>query len=135
LFNYDMGLANVLVDTPLKSFKVNDISGQGVWKESPLAALDVAAGAELALLVGGGQENPNDASFYLIDRDKNLAPFVLPFFFRRPNQRPQALVSWTALSDCRSVAFDAGSARDSDGSITDYAWSFGDGQSATGTRV
>lgn len=50
-----------------------------------------------------------------------------------PNEAPAADFSWSCTElDCR---FDGGASADSDGSITAFAWSFGDGQSAEGVAV
>ena len=49
------------------------------------------------------------------------------------NQPPTA--SFTFTVDERSVDFDASGSRDSDGTITGYAWTFGDGSTGTGMAV
>ena len=49
------------------------------------------------------------------------------------NQPPTA--SFTFTVDERSVDFDASGSRDSDGTITGYAWTFGDGSTGTGMTV
>lgn len=48
-----------------------------------------------------------------------------------PNQAPTA--SFTSECDSTSCDFDAGSSSDPDGSVTSYAWDFGDGSTATGS--
>ncbi|WP_243076173.1 PKD domain-containing protein [Microbacterium sp. SS28] len=50
-----------------------------------------------------------------------------------PNQAPTA--AFTATPTHLSVAFDAATSSDSDGTIAGYAWDFGDGQTATGATA
>ncbi|MFA7265731.1 MAG: LamG-like jellyroll fold domain-containing protein, partial [Candidatus Nanopelagicales bacterium] len=50
-----------------------------------------------------------------------------------PNQPPTALLSATV--DHLTVAFDSSGSTDPDGSITSYAWDFGDGRTGSGATV
>ncbi|WP_285706002.1 LamG-like jellyroll fold domain-containing protein [Microtetraspora sp. NBRC 16547] len=50
-----------------------------------------------------------------------------------PNQEPTA--SFTATCTDLECSFDAGASSDPDGSITGYAWDFGDGTTGTGTTA
>lgn len=52
------------------------------------------------------------------------------------NQPPKAVITATPMqSGSSSIAFDAYSSSDSDGTIVSYAWNFGDGETATGDYV
>ncbi|QQQ80211.1 PxKF domain-containing protein [Saccharothrix sp. 6-C] len=50
-----------------------------------------------------------------------------------PNALPTA--SFTQTLSGRTVAVDAGASRDPDGNLVEYVWDFGDGTTATGSRV
>ena len=61
------------------------------------------------------------------------APATLNVFI--PNQPPVAAFSSTQPDNDLTFSFDASASTDSDGSITGYAWDFGDGNSASGAQV
>ena len=50
----------------------------------------------------------------------------------KPNVPPTA--DFTTTCDYLACDFDASTSTDTDGTVDDYAWDFGDGQTGTGAR-
>jgi large repetitive protein len=92
-------------------------------------------GSLAAITLEGGEEIPNDATFYVTDQDGKLIPFELPVRLLAPRPRPVAAGTTENLEPCMGVRFDASKSSDPQGGALSYRWRFGDGNSATGPIV
>ncbi|UEM25191.1 PKD domain-containing protein (plasmid) [Skermanella mucosa] len=127
--NGEVSFASAFRSQPLAA------SGQGDWRSTTVALAPGEAGQTAAILFGGGEEVPNDATFTVTDDQGRPVPIALPALAKRPNQRPQAAAAVETLADCYSVSFDAGASLDPDGDSLRYAWDFGDGSAGEGRTV
>ncbi len=90
------------------------------------SALQVPGTVGLKAYVGRAAANaPYEIKFDNFDVKSDVPPV--------PNQAPTA--DFTAIGGELSGVFDASASGDSDGSISAYAWDFGDGQSGTGVNA
>ncbi len=72
-----------------------------------------------------------DVTLTVTDDEGTQGSLVVPVSVLRHNAAP--LASFTASCAFLTCSFDASASGDSDGTITSYAWDFGDGQTATTT--
>ena len=87
-------------------------------------------GEIVAVTLSGGQEYPNDATFYVSDERGRLLPFELPPRLFTLNNRPIARVDFDAPAVCgRTVSFSGDRTTDPEGDPLDFVWRFGDGTS------
>ena len=133
--NFDLAGAVVQLVTAFRSNLPVTSSGQGEWAKSVLSLEPLETGRECAIAMGQGGEAPNDVSIYVTDDQERVLPIQLPVYLTKLNRRPIIQKSLIALSDCQSVVFDAKASTDADGDVLDFYWEFGDGSSATGSRV
>lgn len=132
--NFDAAHGEVTLTTAFRSVPLT-ASGQGDWRETEVALLDRERGQPAAIVFAGGQEMPNDATFYVTDASGQPIPIELPARAWRPNTRPAPVADVEALANCFSVAFDASRSTDADGDRLTYSWDFGDGETDTGRAV
>ncbi len=134
LHAFDLGGATARVEGPWRTVLAVSSGEQGRWSQ---AQGRMEAGEEahaLSLLIGGGNEFPNDVAVHLEAGGQPVA-LELPGRMVSPNRRPQPQMDTTLVSDCRSVAFDASASKDPDGHLQDFQWDFGDGSTGTGRRL
>lgn len=141
VYNFDLAGGNVAVETPFRSDLVLASSGQDEWASGTIQLDDDESGRYNAIKFAGGQEIPNDATFYVLSSSGdrltlgNAIPIKLPIYFHKPNSRPVPVVSTKVLSDCYTVVFDASQSTDADGDAMEFIWDFGDGNTKRGTRI
>jgi PKD repeat protein len=134
LHNFDAANGEVTLTTALRSVPLA-ASGQDEWRESEVALLERERGQPAAITFAGGEEIPNDATFYVTDGSGQPLRIELPVRAWRPNARPVPVADVELLANCFSVAFDASRSSDADDDRLGYAWDFGDGESGTGRVV
>ncbi len=132
--NFDAANGSVQFVSPFAT-QALAASGQGDWRSGEVLLTPEQRGTTAAILFGGGDEVPNDATFTITDDQGRPVPFQLPALARRPNQRPLPSAAVETLADCRSVSFDASASSDPDGDGLRYAWEFGDGAAGEGRTV
>ena len=132
--NFDVANGEVALHTAFRTVPLA-ASGQDEWRESAVDILARERGQPAAITFAGGEEIPNDATFYVTDEAGAPLPLELPVRAWRPNARPAPVANVELLANCFSVAFDASNSSDPDGDRLSYAWDFGDGQSASGRVV
>jgi sugar lactone lactonase YvrE len=131
----------VAVD-PAGNVYIADLSNYRVRKVTPDGRIGSIAGNGILGFSGdGGQALSAElGSVYGVATDAGGDVFV----FDSSNQRVREVVNVpptpsfsekAASSDPHQIAFDASASADPDGSITAYAWTFGDGQGASGETV
>ena len=135
IHNFDLAGAAAQCVTAFRSNLAIASSGQGEWAQSIIPLEPLESGRQCAVVLGQGGESPNDVSLYVTDDQKRLLPITLPVQTGKLNRRPVIQKSLIALSDCQSIVFDAKASSDADGDLLDFYWEFGDGTSATGSRV
>lgn len=133
--NFDLAGGKVAVETPFRSNLSVVSSAQDVWAESSILFEERELGLYSALKFEGGGEIPNDATFHLVSKQGKAIPFDLPFYIRKQNRRPVPVELVKTLSDCYTVVFDGSKSSDPDGEALSFFWKFGDGKTATGTRI
>ena len=133
--NFDLAGASVQLITAFRSNLPIISSGQGEWVKSVLPLEQIETGRKCAIALGQGSESPNDVSLYMADDQDRILPIQLPVYLIKLNRRPTVEKSLIALSDCQSLVFDAKASTDLDGDMLDFFWDFGDGATATGSRV
>jgi PKD repeat protein len=131
LHNFDAANGEVTLTTALRSVPLA-ASGQNEWREGEVAVLERERGEPAAITFAGGEEIPNDATFYVTDAAGQALAIELPVRAWVPNTRPVPVADVELLANCFSVAFDASRSSDADGDGLSYVWDFGDGQRATG---
>ncbi|MGH6921764.1 MAG: PKD domain-containing protein, partial [Geminicoccaceae bacterium] len=134
LHNFDAANGEVTLDTAFRSVPLA-ASGQDEWRESEVAVLERERGQPAAITFAGGEEIPNDATFYVTDASGQPLRIELPVRAWRPNTRPVPQADVELLANCFSVAFDASRSSDPDDDGLSYVWDFGDGEGATGRVV
>jgi len=133
--NFDSSQAHIGVDTAFRSELPVDSSGQDEWRNSSVSFDKRETGRTAAIRFAGGEEIPNDGTFYVTDRQGNLLPFELPVYLHKPNTRPIPRVKTEPLADCRSFLFDGSGTPDPDGDPMKFFWNFGDGNTGEGGRI
>ena len=135
VFNFDGAGASIAVETAFRSDLTINASGQGEWAGSKVELHKNEINLESAIYFEGGVEIPNDATFYITDRDSVLVPMQLPVYIHKHNSRPVTDVKLKPLTGKNTMMFDASASKDADGDPLSFFWDFGDGQTATGSRV
>src|SRR5690606_6397433 len=103
--NFDAAFGEAYVTTPLAWYPLI-ASGQGVMETTAITLPERDRGEIVAVTLSGGEEYPNDATFYVADENGRLLPFELPPRLFALNQRPIAVVDVAAPPVCgRTVAF------------------------------
>ncbi|MCF8264122.1 MAG: PKD domain-containing protein, partial [Melioribacteraceae bacterium] len=133
--NFDLASANLNVVTPFRSNLAIPSSRQDEWLEGTVEIQNNEKNNINALIFEGGNEIPNDATFYLTDQNKSLIPVKHPIYIHKPNNRPIPSASGKILSDCYTVVFDASNSSDRDDDALDFYWKFGDGSTGEGVRI
>ncbi len=111
-----------------------EASGQGVWRTSQVTVDPDLRETEAAITLSGGDEKPNDVTYYISDGSK-LVPIEMPArLFDKTPDRPKAVALATEQS-CTAISFDGLRSSDRNGDRLNYRWRFGDGTFATGGTV
>jgi PKD repeat protein len=131
LGNFDAAFGTAFYTTQVLSTPLT-ASGQGNWEESTLLVQARDRGEMAAITLSGGNEYPNDATFYVSDLAGILIPFELPPEVFVINERPNAVASSDDMETCMTVAFDGTASSDPEGAPLSYLWRFDDGATAEG---
>ncbi|OVE78596.1 hypothetical protein BVY01_05045 [bacterium I07] len=133
--NFDLANARVGCETVFRSNLRVVASGQNEWADSRVDFNPNETNQYAAITFEGGNETPNDATFFIKDVEGRSLPVELPVYVWTKNSRPIPQVETKMLSDCRTVVFDGSRSSDRDGDALTYDWDFGDGGSGQGVRV
>jgi PKD repeat protein len=133
--NFDLVGAKMDVQTRFRSGLTITSSEQGKWAEDKVVLEKHETGEFAAITYEGGYEIPNDATFYVTDKNGKTLPILLPIKVIKHNTRPVAKAQIILLSDCRSILFDASGSFDEDGDELEFYWIFGDRSKGNGSRV
>lgn len=133
--NFDLVGAKMDVQTRFRSGLTITSSEQGKWAEDKVVLEKHETGEFAAITYEGGYEIPNDATFYVTDKNGKTLPILLPIKVIKHNTRPVAKAQTILLSDCRSILFDASGSFDEDGDELEFYWIFGDRSKGNGSRV
>ena len=79
---FDGAAAEVLLQQRFQQTPLNT-SGQNEWKTTPLVLTGSDRGTDGAITLQGGDEVPNDATFYVANQDGKPVPFDRDRLFRR----------------------------------------------------
>ena len=127
--NFDAAFGEAYVTTPLAWYPLI-ASGQGEMQTTVITLPERDRGEIVAVTLSGGQEYPNDATFYVADESGRLLPFELPPRLFTLNNRPIARVDFDAPEVCgRTVSFSGDRTTDPEGDPLEFVWNFGDGTS------
>ncbi len=133
--NYDVAGADVRVETAIRAVPVGS-SDQGAWLGTPFSVEDVERGRLAAITMSATVgEFPNDAAFYVATPAGRALPIQLPVLGEQLARRPTVVLNANPLSDCSSVAFDAGMSQEANYEQYTFQWTFGDGTRATGRSI
>ncbi len=133
--NFDSSQAFIGVDTAFRSNLPVKPSGQDEWMESSVSLNKDETGRTAALRFAGGEEIPNDGTFYVTDKQGKLLPIQLPVYLHKPNSLPETHINIELLGDCNSFLFDGSRTVDPDGDALSFSWDFGDGKTGKGQRI
>ena len=133
--NFDLARAKLSVVTPFRSGLQLPSSNQDEWASGEVNFEQNEKNTINAVIFEGGNEIPNDATFYLTDEEGLLVPIRLPIYIHKKNNRPIASAAYKILSDCYSVVFDGSSSTEKDDDALDFYWDFGDGTKGEGVRI
>ena len=129
--NFDAAFGEAYLTTPLAWYPLI-ASGQGEMQTTTITVPERDQGEIVAVTLSGGQEYPNDATFYVSDEQGRLLPFELPPRLFTLNNRPIARVDFDAPEVCgRTVSFSGDRTTDPEGDPLEFVWRFGDGTSET----
>ncbi len=131
--NFDADGKALYVITPFRSDMMLTSSGEGNWRANGVKFLDIEKENICALQFGPGGSVVNDAAFY-IKADENIVPFILPFEFRKSNNRPVISYDIDYSNVCNEVLLSA-YAQDKDGDLVNFKWIFDDGKTASGDKI
>lgn len=131
LGNFDSAFGTAFYTTQVLSTPLT-ASGQGEMETSTLLVQPRDRGEMAAITLSGGQEYPNDATFFVSDLSGKLIPFELPPEVFVINERPIAVATSDDMNSCMMVAFDGTGSNDPEGASLSYLWRFDDGQTAEG---
>jgi len=110
-------------------------SPQGEWHQQVVELEAGEAGQLAALVISGGQEDPNDVTVVVTAGDGRPLPVELPVMVAPPNNRPVPKVATRPLADCYSYVLDGTGTVDPDGDLLQLEWSTGDGTTMRGRQV
>ncbi len=133
--NFDAAGAPVQLETPVRSDIPLRSSGDGVWDSTAITLNEFETNKTLGIIVGKGNESPNDITFYAQTKKGQYLPFLLPIEEHQRNTSPEIAKTIEYLNDCFTVVLDASGTKDKDGDLLEFLWDFGDGAKATGNRV
>jgi PKD repeat protein len=131
IHNFDAAYGLVTLETPFRTVLIA-ASGSDEWGAGKVPILEHERGTAAAVYFSGGREMQNDATFYVTDQAGNTLPIDLPILEGEAAERPVATATFTPLSDCVSVAFDASGSQTPAHHTLRYRWDFGDGTQGEG---
>jgi PKD repeat protein len=131
---FDGAAAEVLLQQRFQQTPLNT-SGQNEWKTTPLVLTGSDRGTDGAITLQGGEEVPNDTTFYVADQNGRPIPFDLPVRLIAPKRRPTATGTAADGDSCMAATFDGSASSDPDGAPITHRWHFGDGKSAAGVKA
>jgi PKD repeat protein len=134
LGTFDGAGAEVLLTQRFESYPLAT-SGQNQWEKTTILLSTDDRGADAAITFKGGEEVPNDATYYVTDHNGRVIPFELPVRLLTPVRRPVAVGSAQNLEPCMAVSFDGSRSSDPSGRPLAHRWRFGDGNSAAGAKI
>lgn len=126
--NFDAAAGEAFLTTKFISYPLES-SDQGNWAVTTVPIRPNDRGKMAAITLSGGQEFPNDATFYVTTSDGALIPFELPPRIFDLNGRPRAFGVADTMGTCMSVKFSGAISSDPEGDPLSYVWHFGDGNS------
>ncbi len=133
--NFDLAEAVIAVNTAFRGNLSVLTSGQDKWSESIIQLNENESGRLAALCFEGGKEIPNDGTFYVTDKQRELLPIELPVYLKKNNARPDVAVNLELLGECKAFLFNGSRTRDPEGDPLHFSWNFGDGASGEGERI
>ena len=128
--NFDAAYGTAFYTTQVMSTPLT-ASGQGDWVESTVFVQSRDQGETAAVTLSGGNEYPNDATFFVKNAEGGLIPFELSPRVFEINERPIPVASSDMMGTCTTVAFDGTASSDAEGAPLAYLWRFGDGEETT----
>ena len=131
--NFDSARGAIIFAGRFRSLPLK-ASGQDEWQSGTIVLEDNEKGGLVSITLGGGQELPNDVTFFVADDQDQPVAITLPPKSFRSNKRPVIKVSQTPQS-CTAMRFDAGGSSDPDGKDLTYRWVFHDGAVMSGASV
>lgn len=118
--NFDTSGGEVAFTTPFRTLTL-DSTGQGEWVKTRITLRNAEKDGPAAVTFGGGQEIPNDITFYVTKPNGEPLPIDLPPRSIRSNKRPEIALTQMPLS-CSKVRFDASRSVDPEGTDLVYNW-------------
>jgi len=133
--NFDLAEAVIAVNTAFRGNLPVATSGQDKWSESIIQLNENESEKLAALRFEGGEEIPNDGTFYVTDKQGEILPIELPVYLQKPNARPEVVVNLELLGECSAFLFNGSRTKDTEGDPLHFSWDFGDGASGEGERI
>ncbi|OQX23849.1 MAG: hypothetical protein BWK80_23795 [Desulfobacteraceae bacterium IS3] len=133
--NFDLANAFIGLDTAFRANLPIQTSGQNLWAKTTVQLDKNETGRAVAIRFAGGEEMPNDATFYVTDNKDIFLPIQLPVSLQKPNERPMPRIKLDLLADCSAFLFDGSETLDPEGDPLRFFWNFGDNSKDEGMRI